>query len=121
MSELIRELFERHQAKLLNLDYEELKQQFDRHEECFNKRYATFSCFEKEFDVWEACWNARQSEIDQLKAEKAGLEKSVKQILSDSKESMVGYVEMDLYDKGYRVCTEYLIDELEKALRGEHE
>lgn len=70
MSELIRELFERHKAKLLNLDYEQLKQQFDRHEECFNKRYATFSCFEKEFNVWEACWNDRQSEIDQLKAEK---------------------------------------------------
>src|SRR5690606_2925523 len=24
-------------------------------------------CFEKEFNVWEACWNDRQSEIDQLK------------------------------------------------------
>lgn len=60
----------------------------------------------------------QKAEIEQLKAEKAGLERSVKQILSDSKESMVGYVEMDLYDKGYRVCTEYLIDELEKALRG---
>ena len=69
-------------------------------------------------DSMHATWLKQQAEIDQLKAEKAGLERSVKQILSDSKESMVGYVEMDLYDKGYRVCTEYLIDELEKALRG---
>lgn len=115
MSELIRELFERHQAKLLNLDYEELKQQFDRHEECFNKRYATFSCFEKEFDVWEACWNTRQSEINKLKAEKAGLEKLIKEWREESKDLC-------------RVDDKYVIgallscaERLEEAVRGEHD
>lgn len=91
------------------VDYESLKEKYP--------KVPVVEFYGDELDVW----NYKQSEIDQLKAEKAGLEKSVKQILSDSKESMVGYVEMDLYDKGYRVCTEYLIDELEKALRGEHE
>lgn len=39
-----------------------------------------------EFDAWEACWNARQSEIDQLKAEKAGLLKLAEQWREQAKE-----------------------------------
>lgn len=65
MSEL-RERFERHQAGLLNIDYEELRDQFDRHEEIFGKRYVTFSDFEKEFELWQACWSHQQAIIDQL-------------------------------------------------------
>ena len=43
---------------------------------------------------------------------------AVLQVLCELKESMDGFKEMDLYDKGYRVTTEYVIADLEKALRG---
>ena len=46
---------------------------------------------------------------------------AVLQVLCELKESMDGFKEMDLYDKGYRVTTEYVIADLEQALRGEHE
>ena len=68
MSDL-RERFERHQAGLLNIDYEELRDQFDRHEEIFGKRYVTFSDFEKEFELWQACWNHQQAKIEKLENE----------------------------------------------------
>ena len=42
----------------------------------------------------------------------------VSQVLCELKESMDGFKEMDLYDKGYRVAVEYVIADLEKALRG---
>ena len=45
----------------------------------------------------------------------------VSQVLCELKESMDGFKEMDLYDKGYRVTTEYVIADLEQALRGEHD
>ena len=68
MSDL-RERFERHQAGLLNIDYEELRDQFDRHEEIFGKRYVPFSDFEKEFELWQACWNHQQAKIEKLENE----------------------------------------------------
>ena len=73
MSDL-REQFERHQAGLLNIDYEELRDQFDRHEEIFGKRYVAFSDFEKEFELWQACWNHQQTIIDSLKAQLNNME-----------------------------------------------
>ena len=73
MSDL-RERFERHQAGLLNIDYEELRDQFDRHEEIFGKRYVTFSDFEKEFELWQACWSHQQAIIDNLKAQLNNME-----------------------------------------------
>lgn len=73
MSDL-RERFERHQAGLLNIDYEELRDQFDRHEEIFGKRYVTFSDFEKEFELWQACWSHQQTIIDNLKAQLNNME-----------------------------------------------
>ena len=64
------------------------------------------------------------AEIEQLKKERNDLQKrvnGVSQVLCELKESMDGFKEMDLYDKGYRVTTEYVIADLEQALRGEHE
>ena len=152
MSDL-RERFERHQAGLLNIDYEELRDQFDRHEEIFGKRYVPFSDFEKEFELWQACWNHQQAKIeklenelsttkqvlgnvidmevakvDNLKAQLNNMEacyiekkkqaEAVSQVLCELKESLKDFQEMDLYDKGHRVTTEYVIADLEKALRG---
>ena len=42
----------------------------------------------------------------------------VSQVLCELKESMDGFKEMDLYDKGYRVAVEYVIKKKKKALRG---
>ena len=155
MSDL-RERFERHQAGLLNIDYEELRDQFDRHEEIFGKRYVTFSDFEKEFELWQACWNHQQAKIEKLEnelsttkqvlgnvidmevakvdnlktqlnnmeacyIEKKKQVEAVSQVLCELKESLKDFQEMDLYDKGHRVTTEYVIADLEQALRGEHE
>lgn len=64
------------------------------------------------------------AEIEQLKKERNDLQKRVdgiSQVLCELKESMDGFKEMDLYDKGYRVTTEYVIADLEQALRGGHE
>ena len=64
------------------------------------------------------------AEIEQLKKERNDLQKrvnAVPQVLCELKESMDGFKEMDLYDKGYRVAVEYVIADLEKALRGECE
>lgn len=64
------------------------------------------------------------TEIEQLKKERNDLQKrvdGVSQVLCELKESMYGFKEMDLYDKGYRVTTEYVIADLEQALRGGHE
>ena len=61
------------------------------------------------------------AEIEQLKKERNDLQKradGVSQVLCELKESMDGFKEMDLYDKGCRVAVEYVIADLEKALRG---
>ena len=73
-------------------------------------------------------WNARQSEIDQLKAQLNNMEtcyiekkkqvEAVSQVHCELKESLKDFQEMDLYDKGHRVTTEYVIADLEQALRG---
>lgn len=75
-------------------------------------------------------FNARQEEIDDLKTQLNNMEacyigkkkqvEDVSQVLCELKKSLKDFQEMDLYDKGYRVTTEYVIADLEKALRGEH-
>ena len=86
----------------------------------------------------EKAFMHQQAKIDELEemmlrdgalATKAQMERNelqkrvdaVLQVLCELKESMDGFKEMDLYDKGYRVTTEYVIADLEQALRGEHE
>ena len=57
----------------------------------------------------EACYIEKKKEVE-----------AVSQVLCELKESLKDFQEMDLYDKGYRVTTEYVIADLEQALRGEH-
>lgn len=76
-------------------------------------------------------WNARQGEIDQLKAQLNNMEacyiekkkqvEAVSQVLCELKESLKDFQEMDLYDKGHRVTTEYVIADLKQALRGDND
>ena len=70
----------------------------------------------------------QQAEIKQLKAQLNNMEacyigkkkqvEAVSQVLCELKESLKDFQEVDLYDKGYRVTTEYVIADLEQALRG---
>ena len=73
-------------------------------------------------------WNHQQATIDDLKTQLNNMEvcyievkkqvEVVSQVLCELKESLKDFREMDLYDKGYRVTTEYVIADLEQALRG---
>lgn len=73
-------------------------------------------------------WQHQQAIIDDLKAQLNNIEacyiekkkqvEAVSQVLCELKESLKDFQEMDLYDKGHRVTTEYVIADLEKALRG---
>ena len=82
-----------------------------------------------EHKVSEMAWNHQQAIIDDLKAQLNNMEAcyiekkkqvdAVSQVLCELKESLKDFQEMDLYDKGHRVTTEYVIADLEKALRGE--
>ena len=82
-------------------------------------------------DYFKAGQQSRQAEVDEYKMVSESIEdlyllerkkvKAVEQVLIDLKESMTDFKEMDLYDKGVRVVTDYIIRDLEKALRGEHE
>ncbi|MGO1061702.1 hypothetical protein [Acinetobacter lwoffii] len=55
----------------------------------------------------EACYIEKKKQVE-----------AVSQVLCELKESLKDFQEMDLYDKGYRVTTEYVIADLEQALRG---
>ena len=81
-----------------------------------------------EHKVSEMAWNHQQATIDNLKTQLNNMEAcyiqvkkevgAVSQVLCELKESLKDFQEMDLYDKGYRVTTEYVIADLEQALRG---
>ena len=70
----------------------------------------------------------QQAIIENLKAQLNNMEacyiekkkrvEAVSQVLCELKESLKDFQEMDLYDKGHRVTTEYVIADLEQALRG---
>ncbi|MEO9347996.1 hypothetical protein [Acinetobacter radioresistens] len=75
-----------------------------------------------------AVWQHQQAIINDLRAQLNNMEacyiekkkqvEAVSKVLCELKESMIDFQEMDLYDKGHRVTTEYVITDLEEALRG---
>lgn len=80
--------------------------------------------YSDQFEVWQH----QQAIIDNLKAQLNNMEacyiekkkqvEAVSQVLCELKESLKDFQEMDLYDKGHRVTTEYVIADLKQALRG---
>lgn len=123
MSEL--EKFERHQAGLLNMRYEDLKTQFDHHLKVFGNRYAAFSDFEKEWELWQAAWKAQQSEIDQLKTELAlcreenkGLDGKVSELKKHA-EMLVSAAKSWTYSEGEKNILLSQADDLDRILNGE--
>ena len=125
--EQMREAFERHQADLTGTDYKELKAHFDNNEQYFSSRYNEGSLYERDWLVWEACWQSRQSEFDAmteallnqtqlLAKQKVEIEEKDKRIevLENRIEEGLGFI-----DKFH--CEGWLsdLDNAEKALRGE--
>ena len=84
--------------------------------------------FNNKWVIWYQCWKYLQADIEEYKMVSESIEdlyllerkkvKAVEQVLIDLKESMTDFKEMDLYDKGVRNTTVYVIRDLEKALRG---
>ena len=58
----------------------------------------------------EACYIEKKKQVE-----------AVSQVLCELKESLKDFQEMDLYDKGHRVTTEYVIADLKQALRGDND
>ena len=58
----------------------------------------------------EACYIKKKKQVE-----------AVSQVLCELKESLKDFQEMDLYDKGHRVTTEYVIADLKQALRGDND
>lgn len=90
------------------------------HQALLVKYQATKKCWE---DMGKKCESlkAQLNNIETCYIEKKKQVEAVSQVLCELKESLKDFQEMDLYDKGYRVTTEYVIADLEKALRGGHE
>ena len=53
------EAFERRQAKVLNMPYEEVKTHFDENFRLFGARYNIGSINEKEWNLWLEAWQAK--------------------------------------------------------------
>ena len=60
--------FEKHEAQRCNCDYEDLKRHLDKVEALSGHRYTPTSPRSDSWIVWSAAWDARQAEINELKA-----------------------------------------------------
>ena len=78
--------------------------------EMLKEKVAEIDSLKSQLNNMEACYIEKKKQVE-----------AVSQVLCELKESLKDFQEMDLYDKGYRVTTEYVIADLEQALRGEHE
>lgn len=121
-----REAFERHQADLTDTDYEVLKHHFDNNEQYFGSRYNEGSLYERDWFVWEACWQSRQAEINQLQSqinEMAEVGLSQESVIKEKDKRIEEALSLiqAWNDQSYRDDAEQLIVDLEDALRGEHE
>lgn len=60
--------FEKHEAQRCNCDYEDLKRHLDKVEALSGHRYTPTSPRSDSWIAWSAAWDARQAEINELKA-----------------------------------------------------
>ena len=60
--------FEKHEAQRCNCDYEDLKRRLDRVEALSGHRYTPTSPRSDSWIAWSAAWDARQAEINEMKA-----------------------------------------------------
>lgn len=114
-----REAFERHQANLTTTDYEALKAHFDSNEKYSGSRYNEGSLYERDWLVWEACWQSRQAEIDQLSTQNELLKKIAEDDMAkiERLESVINQNDAELKEKDKRIeaCLKIVNDKFELA------
>ena len=99
-------------------------------EEAWNHQQAIIDEHTEVIKLQDADLRKYEKQIESLKAQLNNMEtcyiekkkevEAVSQVLCELKESLKDFQEMDLYDKGHRVTTEYVIADLEQALRGDN-
>ena len=98
-----------YKAKLRESDHQALLVKYQATKKCWEDMGKECESLKSQLNNIEACYIEKKKQVE-----------AVSQVLCELKESMDGFKEMDLYDKGYRVAVEYVIADLEKALRGEN-
>ena len=99
-----------YKAKLRESDHQALLVKYQATKKCWEDMGKKCESLKAQLNNMEACYIGKKKQVE-----------AVSQVLCELKKSLKDFQEMDLYDKGYRVTTEYVIADLEKALRGEHE
>ena len=99
-----------YKAKLRESDHQALLVKYQATKKCWEDMGKKCESLKAQLNNMEACYIGKKKQVE-----------AVSQVLCELKESLKDFQEVDLYDKGYRVTTEYVIADLEKALRGEHE
>ena len=98
-----------YKAKLRESDHQALLVKYQATKKCWEDMGKKCESLKAQLNNMEACYIGKKKQVE-----------AVSQVLCELKESLKDFQEMDLYDKGYRVTTEYVIADLEQALRGEH-
>ena len=103
-----------YKAKLRESDHQALLVKYQATKKCWEDMGKECESLKAQLNNMEACYIEKKKEVEGLHKRVDG----VSQVLCELKESLKDFQEIDLYDKGYRVTTEYVIADLEKALRG---
>lgn len=96
-----------YKAKLRESDHQALLVKYQATKKCWEDMGKKCESLKAQLNNMEACYIEKKKEVE-----------AVSQVLCELKESLKDFQEVDLYDKGYRVTTEYVIADLEQALRG---
>ena len=98
-----------YKAKLRESDHQALLVKYQATKKCWEDMGKKCESLKAQLNNMEACYIGKKKQVE-----------AVSQVLCELKKSLKDFQEMDLYDKGYRVTTEYVIADLGQALRGEH-
>lgn len=96
-----------YKAKLRESDHQALLVKYQATKKCWEDMGKKCESLKAQLNNMEACYIGKKKQVE-----------AVSQVLCELKKSLKDFQEMDLYDKGYRVTTEYVIADLEQALRG---
>ena len=96
-----------YKAKLRESDHQALLVKYQATKKCWEDMGKKCESLKAQLNNMEACYIGKKKQVE-----------AVSQVLCELKESLKDFQEVDLYDKGYRVTTEYVIADLEQALRG---
>ena len=99
-----------YKAKLRESDHQALLVKYQATKKCWEDMGKKCESLKAQLNNMEACYIEKKKQVE-----------AVSQVLCELKESLKDFQEVDLYDKGYRVTTEYVIADLKQALRGDND